>query len=159
MVYNRKQNYLINKERDKLKHREWIKNNPKLVSIDSWKKQGLKDDYEMVWDRFINSTHCENPKCNVVYGKKGDGTGTWKCMDHNHTPGLENNFRSILCNRCNLNLRMDNTSGTPNIYWIKKTQRWKYQRTLLGKEHKKRFNSYYDAIIYKWLYEDGYTLE
>ena len=141
MVYNRKQDYLKNKE----------------SNFYNWKRFGLKDDYEMVWDRFINSTNCENPKCNVIYGKKGEGT--WKCMDHDHTPGLENNFRSILCNKCNVNLKTTNTSGSPNIYCIKKEQRWKYQRTLLGKEHIKRFNSYYEAVIYKWLYEDGYTLE
>ena len=57
-------------DKRKQSHKKWLKDNPKLVSIQSWKRFGLKDDYEMVWDRFINSTHCENPKCNVIYGKK-----------------------------------------------------------------------------------------
>jgi hypothetical protein len=139
--------------------KQWALDNTKKTQISKWRHRGLKDDNDMVYNRYINSTNCENPKCNVVYGNYGDGTGTCKCMDHDHTPGLENNFRNILCHRCNVNLNMNNTSGTPNIYWDKKEKRWKYQRTLLGKGHKKSFNSYYETIIYKWLYEDGYTLE
>ena len=76
--------------------KQWKLDNPKKNQIAKWKNWGLKDNYDMVWDRFINSTNCENPKCNVLYGKFGDGTGTFKCMDHDHTPGLENNFRNIL---------------------------------------------------------------
>ena len=131
--------------------KQWKLDNPKNLAINGWKRKGLKGDYDMVYDRFINSTNCENPKCNVVYGKIGDGTGTWKCMDHDHTPGLENNFRSILCNRCNVNLKITNTSGTPNIY-IKKYG-WEYIRTINGKQHSKRFKYYYDVVVYKYLYE------
>ena len=145
------------RKQDSLTQKEWRKNNPKKIKILDWKYNGLRDDYDMVYDRYINSTHCENPKCNVIYGKIGDGTGTWKCMDHDHTPGLENNFRNILCNRCNVNLNKKNTTGIPNIY--KTSTGWRYKRIINGKTHRKRFNSYYEAVIYKWLYEDGYTLE
>jgi len=128
--------------------------NPKKIQISKWKYGGLKDDYDMVWSRFNNSTNCENPKCNVVYGKKGDGTGTFKCMDHNHTQGLENNFRNILCNRCNINLNGRNTSGIPNIY--KSVNGWEYKRAVNGKNHTKYFKCYYDAVVYKYLYEYYY---
>ena len=149
-AYN-KQWYLDNKEKTIELSKQWALNNPKKKQISKWKYKGLKDDYDMVWNRFINSNNCENPKCNVLYGKIGDGTGTHKCMDHDHTPGLENNFRNILCSRCNVNLRMDNTSGTPNIYKYKSG--WRYERTINGKKHRKWFKYYYDAIVYKYLYE------
>jgi len=116
-----------------------------------WKRMGLKDDFNMVWDRFINSTHCENPKCNVLYGEKGDGNGNWKCMDHDHTPGMENNFRNILCNNCNVNLKLNNTSGTPNI--CRQHSGWQYGKSINGKRHTKFFKYYYDAIVYKYIYE------
>ena len=132
-------------------NKQWKLDNPKNLAINGWKRKGLKDDYDMVWNRFNNSTNCENPKCNVVYGKIGDGTGTFKCMDHDHTPGLENNFRNILCCRCNLNLKTTNTSGTPNIYKTKTG--WRYKRVIDGKRREKNFKYYYDAIVYKYLYE------
>jgi len=128
--------------------------NLKNITIKRWKKQGLNHDYEMVWNRLNNSTNCENPKCNVVYGKYNDGTGTHKCMDHDHTPGLENNFRNILCFRCNVNLRMDNTTGIPNI--CKTPNGWEYRRWSNGKRHTKFFKYYYDAVVYKYLFEYYY---
>ena len=132
-------------------NKQYRLDNLKKIQILKWKELGLNDDYDMVWDRFINSTNCENPQCNVLYGKYGDGSGTHKCMDHDHTPGLENNFRNILCCRCNVNLKTTNTSGTPNIF--KDTSGWRYQRAINGKRHSKRFKYYYDAIVYKYLYE------
>ena len=147
----KKQWYLDNKAKTIEITKQWKLKNPKKNKILKWKDQGLKDNYDMVYDRYINSANCENPKCNVVYGKYGDGTGTYKCMDHDHTPGLENNFRNILCCRCNCNLRTDNTSGTPNIY--KTSTGWVYKRSIYGKIHEKRRKYYYDAIIYKYLFE------
>ena len=99
----------------------------------------------------IKQYKLDNPKCNVKYGKYLDGSGTWKCMDHDHTPGLENNFRNILCSRCNVNLTTKNKSGTPNV--SKKRYGWEYKRTINGKRHRKCFKYYYDAIVYKYLYE------
>ena len=158
MVFNRKafmkQWYLDNKAKKNEASKQWNLDNPKKTKIYDWKKQGLNDDYDMVYDRYINSNNCENPKCNVVYGKKGDGTGTHKCMDHDHTPGLEKNFRNILCCRCNVNLRYDNKSGIPNI--CKHINGWRYKRTINGKIHRKYFKCYYDAVVYKYLFEYYY---
>jgi hypothetical protein len=146
-----KQWRLDNREKIKDVSKQYKLDNTKQIAMKRWKKKGLNDDYDMVWNRYINSTNCENPKCNVVYGKIGDGTGTFKCMDHDHTPGLENNFRNILCSRCNLNLQTTNTSGTPNI--SKKGYGWRYRRAINGKTHSKHFKYYYDAIVYKYLFE------
>ena len=146
-AYN-KQYSIDNKEKIRKQRKQYRIDNSKKLIIKVWKQRGLKDDFDMVWERYVNSTHCEN--CNVVYGKIGDGTGTWKCMDHDHTK-LENNFRNILCNRCNSNDHINNKSGYPNI--CKKKNGWEYSRMFRGKTHSKRFKYYYDAIVYKYLYE------
>jgi len=122
--------------------------NPKIYKISRWKNQGLRDDFELVYDRYVNSTNCEN--CKIKYGKKGDGTGTFKCMDHDHSK-LQNNFRNILCSSCNLNLNSSNTSGYPNI--VKKKSGWEYKRTIRGNNHTKRFKTYYEVVVYKYLFE------
>ncbi len=76
---------------------QWIKSR----TICDWKRRGLIcDDYDGLYDRGLASTNCEN--CDVEYGVKGDGSGTFRCMDHDHTTGL---FRNFLCNICNIKRR------------------------------------------------------
>ena len=95
---------------------EWYKNNKKKQSeyhkayyqypsvkkrciIAGWIKKGVKCDYEKIYDeRYLPATNCE--ECNVVFGVKGDGSGTFKCLDHDHETG---EFRNVICLRCNLN--------------------------------------------------------
>ena len=148
ILQQEKQYRIKNKAKRNQQKKQYYFDNLKICSIRKWKIKGLKDDFDMVWERYDNSTNCEN--CNVVYGKKGDGTGTWKCMDHDHSK-LENNFRNILCNRCNTNLNSRNTSGYPNIYKFR--MGWRYLRIIHGKRHEKNFKSYYEVVVYKYLYE------
>jgi len=69
--------------------------------ISDWKRRGLvSKDYNLLYNNYLKSTNCE--ECGVEYGKYKDGTGTWKCMDHNHETGL---FRNYLCNTCNIRRR------------------------------------------------------
>ena len=69
--------------------------------ISDWKRRGLfSKDYNLLYENYLKSTNCE--ECGVEYGEYGDGTGTWKCMDHNHETGL---FRNYLCNSCNTKRR------------------------------------------------------
>ena len=42
-------------------------------------------------------------------------------------------MRNILCNRCNTNDRVDNTSGVPNICWHKLNKKWRYIKIINGK--------------------------
>ena len=77
-------------------------------------------------------------------------------MDHCHKTGV---FRNILCNNCNVNDNCKNTSGTPNIFHCIKKNLWRYKRIVNGKSYEKYFKSYYEAIIYKWLFEAGHTIE
>jgi len=51
----------------------------------------------MLYNNYLSETHCDF--CRIEFGKKGDGTGTFKCCDHDHETGL---FRNFLCNLCNI---------------------------------------------------------
>ena len=70
----------------------------KSSTIKSWKFRGLQhEDMSALYDQYLIATNCE--ECNVEFGKIGDGTNTWKCMDHCHKTGA---FRNFLCNNCNV---------------------------------------------------------
>ena len=72
-------------------------NGKKAIAIDRWKRKGLvSTDYNLLYDNYLKSKNCE--ECGIEYGNKGDGTGTFKCMDHNHETGL---FRNFICCGCN----------------------------------------------------------
>ena len=70
----------------------------KSNTISKWKFLGLKDDYEKVYTKYQKAETCS--ACKKPFGTKGDGTGSFKCMDHNHATGR---FRSIRCSNCNKN--------------------------------------------------------
>jgi len=92
-----------NKEKILDQNKKWRKspNGKKLSLISAWKQRGVvSTDYNLLYDNYLKSTNCE--ECGVEYGKIGDGTGTFKCMDHSHETGL---FRNYLCNTCNLRRR------------------------------------------------------
>lgn len=73
-------------------------NGTKSKIIGTWKSKGIKtDNYDMLYNNYLSETHCDF--CRVKFGKKGDGTGTFKCCDHDHTTGL---FRNFLCHLCNI---------------------------------------------------------
>ena len=75
-------------------------------------------------------------------------------MDHDHKTGL---FRNILCHRCNINDREDNTSGTPNVSYYKSRDTWRYRKTFKKKTHRKYFKKKEDAIAYKIYYESNFN--
>ena len=77
-------------------------------------------------------------------------------MDHCHKTG---EFRNILCHKCNVNDNCRNKTGYPNISYHKGHNLWVYNRKLKKLKHRKSFKTKYEAIIYKWLYEAGYTVE
>ena len=110
-----------------------------------WKLNGLiAINYEIIFDRYYYSSHCENCKCEYTKDNV-------KCMDHDHKNGL---FRNILCNACNVNLMDTNTSGIPNISWDKFKNGWHYQKIIKGKKHTKRHKSLEWLKNYKKEYED-----
>jgi len=96
--------------------------------IQKWKDRGLiAINYELIYDRWYYSSHCENCKCEY-------SNNNYKSMDHDHKTGL---FRNILCHSCNSNLNDSNTSGTPNINWRNDRNCWRYTRVIKGKKYAK----------------------
>ena len=94
--------YLKTKEvKNKYGKEYYLKNKAKCkksILIANWKRTGIKsDNYDMLYNNYLSETHCD--LCRVEFGKKGDGTGTFKCCDHDHTTGL---FRNFLCHLCNI---------------------------------------------------------
>ena len=88
------------REANKEYFKEYYKtpNAKKSMIISKWKKRGLLcEDYGSLYDRYIESKNCE--ECGCEYGKIGDGSGRFRCLDHDHESGL---FRNFLCNRCNV---------------------------------------------------------
>jgi len=70
----------------------------KSYTISRWKQWGLIcDDYDSLYAHYIVAEICD--ECNMRFGEKGDGSGTFRCMDHDHETG---EFRNFLCNKCNL---------------------------------------------------------
>ena len=116
--------------------------------VSKWKingiihNEGLSHLYDSI---YLPATKCE--KCNVEFGTKGDGSGTFKTCDHNHSIIDSHNFRNILCSACNVNDKSNNTSGTPNIY--KHGDGWLYQKWIKGVRHQKYFKTKEEAIEYK----------
>ena len=110
-----KKYYENNKEKQKKYQNQYHKNNKeyykqkdkeyrqtpkgkKSTIIGGWKEKGLIcEDYDSLYCHYLNTEECDN--CNVLFGERGDGTGSFKCMDHDHKTGL---FRNFLCCRCNL---------------------------------------------------------
>tara|TARA_R110001632_G_scaffold72816_4_gene168031 strand:+ start:1197 stop:1622 length:426 start_codon:yes stop_codon:yes gene_type:complete len=90
----------------------------KSRKIASWRNQGLiltsKEEGNEIFDRYINSTHCE--KCKKKYKSTLD-----RQMDHSHDLNQYGYFRNILCRSCNLkrcNIKPQNTSGYNCIHKI-----------------------------------------
>ena len=149
---NAKANEYRQKHKEKIKEYYQTEKGKMNTKISNWKQKpkngyGLicenRDEYEYIYDRWLNSERCE--ECNKEYTEDNI-----KNMDHCHLTGL---FRNILCHICNVNKRMDNTSGTTNISWDKTRNRWCYQKTIKGKIHTKCSNDLEWLKQYKIDYE------
>tara|TARA_R110000772_G_scaffold152434_1_gene263198 strand:+ start:759 stop:1256 length:498 start_codon:yes stop_codon:yes gene_type:complete len=163
MVFNKKewskQNYLDNKERlkncpNRIAYLKSV-NRKKTSLLCGWKtppKSGgfglITDNINYVWNKYLNSTNCE--RCNVKFGEFHNSEGSWKTMHHDHNSNSEN-FRNILCHRCNMQI------DSKNIYYD--GNRYHYSRQDFGIRHRKSSKCYYKIVIYKWLYEAGYAIE
>ena len=68
----------------------------KSARITRMKQTGIiSDDYEALYEKFKNATHCEECNVELISGMRGANK---KCTDHDHKTGL---FRAIICNTCN----------------------------------------------------------
>ena len=69
----------------------------KMHKLAKWKNRGLIcEDVDSLYCDYLNATNCD--ECGVVFGTFGDGSGTFKCLDHSHESGK---FRNFLCLGCN----------------------------------------------------------
>ena len=122
----------------------------KIQRIAQWKNQGIiSEDYDALHERFMNTSHCE--ECDVLL-TAGRGR-TAKCVDHDHSINDRPNVRAILCMACNSNDKCTNTSGVPNVSYVKRRDRWRYKKTVNRVSHRKHFKTKEDAIRYKYQYE------
>jgi hypothetical protein len=99
--------------------------------IGNWKYKGLIGDYEAIYKRYVNTTHCD--LCNVELCD-GNKLPNRKCMEHNHDTG---EFRNIVCNSCNCKKtdkkkRTNNTSGYKNICYNNTHKFWVYKKIFKG---------------------------
>ena len=118
----------------------------KLNRISRWKISGLIGNYEEIYEKYLNTTHCE--KCNVEFSK----SQYVKCMDHCHKTGK---FRNILCHFCNTQLRENqkNKSNHRGIYFIKAKNLWMYQKRYKNKIiFQKRCKCKITLLAYKFCY-------
>ena len=117
----------------KQKKSEYMRNYSKTPSgnkscrISSWKKRGLVDDYDMVYERYQNTKYCDI--CNVLLTSCRKG-GNQKQMDHCHKTGK---FRNILCQRCNTadttrTIPKNQIYGHKGLNFVKKQGLWKYRK-------------------------------
>ena len=70
----------------------------KCNTINTWKQIGLVcDDYDALYDDYLACEQCQD--CGKAFtGAKGDGSGAYRQMDHNHETGA---FRAFVCSSCN----------------------------------------------------------
>ena len=115
-----------------------------------WVEQGIKFDDELqfitIYYHFLATNTCD--KCNIKFTK--GNTKYKKCLDHDHKTGL---YRNVLCNECNVNDKITNTSNVPNVGYNKVKKTWRYRKMIYGKEHSKNFKTKDEAIAYKKQYE------
>jgi len=122
----------------------------KTNTINGWKHLGLvwtsEEEVDEIYERYLASERCEKKGCK--YTEKN-----WKCMDHEHINGKFGPFRNIICNSCNVNDKVTNTSGTPNVN--KNGTGWIYEKMVGGKRYWKWFKTKEEAIAYKIEYEEN----
>ena len=142
-----KEYYLKNKDKRLKYNKEYYKTPQryKTSTICSWKVKGLIDDYEKIYQIYLDTHECM--KCNISI------SGRNKHMDHDHITNL---FRAVLCASCNTGNTLDtkcSKNNTTGIKYICKTKDgYRFQKTIKGKKHGKWFKTLEEAIEYKEQY-------
>ena len=115
----------------------------KDFKVRQWKKNGLIDNYDYVWDRYEKTENCE--MCNIKLTLDKNMTTTRKSMDHCHKTGK---FRNIVCHKCNMTrkeLYKNSKSRHRGVYLVKDNNRirWRYKG--------RRFKTKTECLCYKFI--------
>ena len=103
----KKEYYKNNQEHKKEYQKEYNQTDAgkKTRIISNWKRRGLiHDDYEALYEKYINTWECENCAIELVTGHTAPNR---RCLDHCHITGK---FRNILCHCCNIERGKDDNS-------------------------------------------------
>jgi hypothetical protein len=97
----------------------------KSARITRMKQYGIiSDDYEALYEKWKNTTHCEECNVELIGGNEGANR---KCIDHDHKTGA---FRNIVCHKCNMiRGREDNNIIGMTKEQIKEKRRERYLTT------------------------------
>jgi len=114
-----------------------------------WKYHGIIiKNFDEFYEKFLSTTHCQICKKKLTIDKYN--THSTKCVDHDHNINDRENVRYICCNACNSNDRTDNTSGVPNIYYHKLSDKWYFRKIIKGTRHiSPLFKTKEEAVDYK----------
>ena len=103
ILADKKQQYESDTEKFLARHKQWREDNSeewhRSYTITVWKRIGvIHDDYDALYDQYMATTNCAD--CGKEFqGKKGDGLGAYRCLDHDH---ITHAFRAVVCNACNI---------------------------------------------------------
>jgi len=88
-----------NPEKEKDRHIRYSQSEEgkKTRRIGTWRRSGLIDNYEYVYNRYLETNNCD--RCYIELNMNNKKNSNTKVMDHNHLTGK---FRAILCNLCNV---------------------------------------------------------
>ena len=97
----RKQQYINNREKAMEDTTQWGIDNPEKVKknklTSSWKSNGMIGDLSFIYDNYyLPATNCW--VCNKIFKNTRD-----RCCDHDHSITDGDNWRQILCRKCNNN--------------------------------------------------------
>ena len=122
MPYNkekRKEYYEKYREHDKAYRK--TEQGKKVSRINDWKIRGvINDDFDKLYDYYINCKYCEECEVELVEGNYGNR----RCLDHDHKTG---EFRNVLCHGCNIRRGFTDRNRVP---LTKKEKWWKYKLKL-----------------------------
>ena len=142
--------HLVHKEKQTEYMRAYKLKNHEKVMIDQWRTTGhfIPEGTEhAAYVRFRDTTHCEYCGWELVEGGK-TRTNT-KVRHHDHDIECEDNFIAVICNVCNLREQCTNTSGEPNINYVKETGKWRFRVSYCRKSYSKTLKTFEDALTYK----------
>jgi len=144
MPYKNKENKAEYDRAYKLENRE-------SLMIQNWRRQGhfIPEGTEhAAYTRFSETTHCDFCGWELVEG--GKTKSNTKVRHHDHDIEGDDNFIAIICHVCNTRENRTNTSGEPNIYYIKQNERWEFRIKYSYKRHSKAgFKTFEEALTYK----------